>query len=376
MKRRLLASAALALAASVLLAGCGRDEPSADAGALIIIVGVHEGVPAPNAEELQSTLESAVESGAAIALVALDGTPEISSKFDPLVGSELNNSVKKSDRIAEVIDAVGGLEADSDGDNLGEALNVAADQARVFGAAESLIIVLDSGLSDTGTPTMTTPGITTTDPQEVIDFIEADGRVPEFPAGTTVSLRGLGYGTDPQPPLTQAQRENVTAIWKGIAELGGATVEVVPEPRTGDGAETSFSTTPVEPETPAQFQVTPTDDGVQAVLTADDVQFAGCSSELPSTADAVLSQLLGLVQQAAGAVTITGHTATTSPCDPPYPDDQLSLDRAQAVLAWLVSNGVDPARLTAVGVADTQPLPGLSPDDPANRRVDVAINTV
>lgn len=375
MSRRLFGGAVVAVVAALLLAGCGAAEPSGDAGAVIIVVGVHEGVPKPNPDELQSTLEDAVAGGGSIAIIALDGTPSVSASFPGLEGSGLNNSVEKQDRTDDVIEAVGAATADSNGNDFGEALNVAADQARTFGAKSTLIIVLDSGLSDAGTPAMTTPGITTTDPQLVVDFIENDDRAPTFPAGTTVSFRGLGYGADPQQPLTQLQRDNVTAIWKGIAELGGAVVEVVPEPRTGDGPSTTYTTTLVTPETPTQFSVTPTDNGVEARLTAEDVQFAGCSASLPTSADAVLQQLLTLVQQANGTVTITGHTATTAPCSPSYPPQALSLDRAGGVLNWLVAHGVEASRLTAVGVADTQPLPGLAKDDPANRRVDVVISS-
>ena len=371
-RARMALGGSMAIAVALLLAGCGGAEPTG--GALILIVGVHQGVPAVNPDELQSTVEEAVQNGTAVAIIGLDGTPT-SSEFPALEGSELNNTVLKQDKTAEIIEAVGALSADSNGNDFGEALNIAADQARSFGADSTRIVVLDSGLSDTGTPTMTTPDITTTDPQEVIDFIKGDDRVPTFPAGTTVVLRGLGYGAEPQQPLTQVQRDNVTAIWKGIAELGGATVEVVPEPRTGDGPSTTFSTTLVTPETPAQFTVTQTDDGVEAQLSADDVQFAGCSASLPGSADAVLGQLLTLVEQASGPVTITGHTATTTPCSPPYPPETLSLDRATAVLNWLVAHNVDASRLTAVGAADSQPLPGLSADDPANRRVSVVIVT-
>lgn len=51
----------------------------------------------------------------------------------------------------------------------------------------------------------------------------------------------------------------------------------------------------------------------------------------------------------------------------------LSERRAQAVSAFLVAQGVDRARLQAHGVGPDVPLPGHTPSDPGNRRVEAEL---
>lgn len=51
---------------------------------------------------------------------------------------------------------------------------------------------------------------------------------------------------------------------------------------------------------------------------------------------------------------------------------ELSRRRANALVKFLVDNGIDPARLDAKGLGMEQPLSGLSPRNGANRRVEIA----
>lgn len=69
----------------------------------------------------------------------------------------------------------------------------------------------------------------------------------------------------------------------------------------------------------------------------------------------VLGQLL-LVLQAHPNITrmrIEGHTDSTGGR---AHNNKLSRERAESVAAWLVEHGIDRARLTTVGLADTKPL--------------------
>lgn len=52
---------------------------------------------------------------------------------------------------------------------------------------------------------------------------------------------------------------------------------------------------------------------------------------------------------------------------------ELSLRRAQALVDYLTQNGIDRTTLEAKGYGFDQPLPGLSPRAPANRRVEIAL---
>lgn len=52
---------------------------------------------------------------------------------------------------------------------------------------------------------------------------------------------------------------------------------------------------------------------------------------------------------------------------------KLSSERAQAAVAYLVAHGVAADRLESKGYGETHPLPGHSPKDPANRRVEAVL---
>ena len=67
---------------------------------------------------------------------------------------------------------------------------------------------------------------------------------------------------------------------------------------------------------------------------------------------------------------IEGHTDSTGT----KPANQaLSQQRAAAVVAWLVKDGIAASRLTAVGMGDAQPLADNSTEDgrARNRRVEL-----
>ncbi len=55
-------------------------------------------------------------------------------------------------------------------------------------------------------------------------------------------------------------------------------------------------------------------------------------------------------------------------------NEDLSVRRAQSVMAFLLENGVKPARLKAVGFGETHPRVA-DPYDPVNRRVEMRLNS-
>jgi outer membrane protein OmpA-like peptidoglycan-associated protein len=85
----------------------------------------------------------------------------------------------------------------------------------------------------------------------------------------------------------------------------------------------------------------------------------------------VLGDVLSLLQaQPDWKMEIEGHTDSTGTKSG---NQMLSQQRAAAVVAWLVQNGIPPARLAAVGLGDTKPIAdnGTDAGRAKNRRVEL-----
>jgi len=120
------------------------------------------------------------------------------------------------------------------------------------------------------------------------------------------------------------------------------------------------------------LQAKVTDRGL--VLTLGDVLFASGSSELRSGSAADLDQLVAFLgKYPARTVTIEGHTDSAGSEE--Y-NQGLSERRANAVRAHLVRQGVDAARVTAVGIGESAPVSGneSATGRQQNRRVEVIIS--
>ncbi len=67
--------------------------------------------------------------------------------------------------------------------------------------------------------------------------------------------------------------------------------------------------------------------------------------------------------------TVEGHTDATGSRET---NAKLSQARAEAVVNYLSTKGVDAKRMTAKGYGPDRPLPGIAPTAPSNRRVEVS----
>jgi outer membrane protein OmpA-like peptidoglycan-associated protein len=91
---------------------------------------------------------------------------------------------------------------------------------------------------------------------------------------------------------------------------------------------------------------------------------------LPESEDS-LKQILALLNQnAALKLRVEGHTDNQGAA---AANQTLSEKRAQAVMGWLIANGIDAARLTAKGLGQTKPVADNSTDEgrAKNRRVEL-----
>lgn len=100
------------------------------------------------------------------------------------------------------------------------------------------------------------------------------------------------------------------------------------------------------------------------------VTFKLGSAQLTPQAEAearAFAQAMAAPQLAGMHFAIEGHTDSSGARDR---NVALSQARAQSVVDYLVSRGVDPARLTAKGYGPDRPIRGMSAAAPGNRRVE------
>ena len=110
------------------------------------------------------------------------------------------------------------------------------------------------------------------------------------------------------------------------------------------------------------------------VVAANPIQFAPRSADVPPDAFAVLDRIAGIAEQFSGVtITIEGHTDSDGV---PEENQELSVQRALAVLFSLASRGVPASDLTSVGLGSTRPiLVGDVEDKDASRRIEFRVTT-
>jgi len=102
------------------------------------------------------------------------------------------------------------------------------------------------------------------------------------------------------------------------------------------------------------------------------IEFDTGKASLKPESEKTLSQVLALLQgQPDWKLRIEGHTDSTGTREG---NQALSQQRAAAVVAWLVKNGVAVSRLAAVGLGDTKPVADNKTEEgrARNRRVELA----
>lgn len=342
------------------LAGCGTAKtqnascPAPDG--LVLVVGVHQNIQAPGIpESVGCTLQSTIAAKKPVVFIAVDGTPRmvLATTF-PV--TDVNPDAHAADlnaAAATVVNAVTSATPKSNGSNILAGISMGADEAKAQGAPNAAIVVIDSGLSDTGALDMTTPGMLAAQPDQVAWFLATHNNLPDL-AGHTVNLVGFGYTTTPQTPVSQAAQTNTIAIWTALLQKAGSTVTTTPAVRTGEGPTTSFTTRTVAApeETPMAFASTTTvyDD-------AGSLGFQSNSNDLrdPEAADRTLAPLAGwLVADPARTAHITGTTSSDGTAEGRA---QRSLGRAETIKAILISHGAAAHQISVEGAGYTADPP-------------------
>lgn len=112
---------------------------------------------------------------------------------------------------------------------------------------------------------------------------------------------------------------------------------------------------------------------VATALNMQIINFATTSSEIPEVNKSILDQAAALMQRAKQVeLTVTGHTDATGNAEA---NKKLSQSRAQAVVDYLISKGVDPAQLQAVGMGQEKPVADNATEEGQfkNRRIEFEV---
>ena len=180
------------------------------------------------------------------------------------------------------------------------------------------------------------------------------GVVPHF-------VNELGFPTR-HPLLTggetldEATRDHTAKAVAAIPGVGGI--------RWADS--TGLATSQSEPPRPLHCQ-----EDVQALLRSRTIRFEESSAKIEVASRSLIHEVATALRPCLGSIiAITGHT-DASGSEPG--NLELSRERAEAVLAALIARGIPADGLRAQGVGSRQPVEGLDPLDPANRRIDFSV---
>ncbi|RJY10081.1 OmpA family protein [Aurantiacibacter aquimixticola] len=193
---------------------------------------------------------------------------------------------------------------------------------------------------------------------------QAPGVIAE--AGGTPSVRALFRSPRGYPsrhpllvggePLDESTRAQIAMAVGAVPGVGGI--------RWSDGDMMAQSGEPV-------FRPLHCQEDVQALLRARTIRFEESSATMDIASIGLLDEVATALRPCLGSIIqITGHTDSSGP----EPGNiALSAQRAAAVRAALIREGIPADGLRARGVGSRQPVEGLDPTDPANRRIEFSV---
>lgn len=156
--------------------------------------------------------------------------------------------------------------------------------------------------------------------------------------------------------LNDATRARIARAVAEVPGIGGV--------QWADG--TILSETSEQPMHPLHCQ-----DDVEALLRARTIRFEEGSARIDAGSAPLVDEVATALHPCLGSIiAITGHTDSSGP----EPGNlALSAERAQAVNDALVERGIPSDGLRVRGVGSQDPVPGLDPADPANRRIEFSV---
>jgi len=111
---------------------------------------------------------------------------------------------------------------------------------------------------------------------------------------------------------------------------------------------------------------------LNTIVSSEPILFASGSSEIQAESFATLDRFTEVLSGSTVDVSIEGHTDSSGDA---VLNQELSQSRARAVLNYLVANGVDDSRLTAIGFGPSVPVADNDTEEgrALNRRIEFTL---
>lgn len=112
-------------------------------------------------------------------------------------------------------------------------------------------------------------------------------------------------------------------------------------------------------------------DEVDGLLRTRTIRFREASSSIDPASNELVDEVAAALRPCLGSIiAVTGHTDNSGAG---VNNISLSLSRAEAIRNALIVRGIPADGLRAKGVGSSQPVQGLDPSDPANRRIEFSV---
>ena len=367
LSRSCLFSAAIGVAAMTTVSACGSSPATTpdssgtqlaisdtcitnEAAPLALVIGARSNVPKPSLPTtiVNPLLQAAGNAGQQISLIEIDGQPQVSDP--PPFTTAAQNAAARTQALDNYLNGYflspiysGKVHAQTGEANVLDALDKAGQAVGPGGN----IIVIDSGLQTVAPLQYQTPGLLMSPASDVVSFLKQQNLLPDL-SGRHVLLSGFGYTASPQPALNEAQRNNLISQWTAIVKASGACVTVSSLPNTAAELPGLPAVSVVTPPPPPSFSKISNNCGTVVLQDAGSVGFQQGSASFrdPAAALATLSSLADTLKKGSEHITLIGSTSSEGG---DAVNDPLSLRRANAVKAALVSLHVPASRISTVG---------------------------